>query len=206
MEKSRLEAFTDGVFAIVVTLLVLDIKLPTNTTSDNLENNILRILPALATYALSYMVVGLYWIFHHRASHWFKSADTGVLWLNIVYLMFIGLVPFSASMLSKFTYSPWAILFYGLNLIAITIAGFTIVNYLYRHSHLVKGDFTREIYVAQRYQYTKIALLYAVGIVLGFIYPAASIYIYVFVTLYLILATLFPQLSWQRKVGHNPEI
>jgi len=199
MEKTRLEAFTDAVFAIVVTLLVLDIRLPEGTTAQNLENNIIHILPALATYILSYLVVGLYWVFHHRASQWFKSADTGMLWLNIVYLLFIGLVPFSTSLLSSFTFTPWAILFYGLNLLAITLAGFAIVQYMYHHKHLLKGDFTRRIYVAQRYQYAKNAALYTIGIIFGFINPQISIYIYVFVTAYLILATLFPQLSWQRQ-------
>lgn len=199
MDKTRLEAFTDAVFAIVVTLLVLDIKLPEGTTAQNLENNIIHILPALATYVLSYLVVGLYWVFHHRASQWFKSADTPVLWLNIVYLMFIGLVPFSTSLLSEFTFTSWAILFYGLNLLAITLAGFVIVWYMYHHSHLLKADFKHSIYAAQRYQYAKIAVLYTVGIILGFINTHISIYIYVFVTAYLILSTLFPQLSWQRR-------
>lgn len=203
MDKNRLEAFTDAVFAIVVTLLVLDIRLPEGTTAQNLEDNIVHILPALATYVLSYLVVGLYWVFHHRASQWFKSADTTVLWLNIVYLMFIGLVPFSTSMLSEFTFTSWAILFYGFNLLAITLAGFAIVQYMYHHKQLLKGDFTRQIYIAQRYQYAKIAALYTVGIFFGFIDPQISIYIYVFVTAYLILSTLFPQLSWQRRVQAN---
>ena len=203
MDKNRLEAFTDAVFAIVATLLVLDIRLPVGTNPQNLENNIVHILPSLTTYFLSYLVVGLYWVFHHRASQWFKSASTAMLWLNIVYLMFIGLVPFSTSMLSEFTFTPWAILFYGLNLLAITLAGFTIVWYMHQNQQLLKGDFTHKIYVAQRYQYTKIAVLYTIGIVLGFVYPQASIYIYVFVTAYLILSTLLPQLSWQRRFIRN---
>lgn len=203
MDSKRLEAFTDGVFAIVVTLLVLDIKLPDGTTADNLENNIIHILPSLGTYFLSFLVVGLYWIFHHRASHYFKSSDTPVLWLNLVYLMFIALIPFSASMLSKFIYTPWAILFYGVNLLLITLSGWLIFLYLYRHKNLVQGEITPEIFRAQRHHYLKIAYLYAIGIISGFYLPRISIYIYVIVTLNLILGTLSTKFSWQRRIKNN---
>lgn len=200
MDKARLEAFSDGVFAIVVTLLVLDIKLPVGTTEETLGQNIIHVLPALGTYVLSYLIVGLYWIFHHRVASLIKSIDSRLLWLNIIYLMCIGLIPFTTSMLSEFIFSPTAIAGYGLNLVAITVSGFLIVRYLYAHKHLMTVKFTESMYESQRQQYVMIALLYALGALFGFLLPEISIFIYVSTTIYLILGTVFPRLWWMRRM------
>lgn len=198
MNKNRLEALTDGVFAIVVTLLVLDIRLPEGTTMANLGNNFIHVLPSLATYVLSFMIIGLYWIFHLSASRMFKEVDYRVVWLNIILVMAVGLLPFTTSILSEFTASPWAPAVYGVNILAINLAGWFVMVYLYHHQSLAKDKFTPQMFVAQRNQYIKIASLYAVGIVLAFVAPLVSVFIYGFVTLYLILGTIFPKLTWRR--------
>jgi uncharacterized membrane protein len=201
MDKTRLEAFTDGIFAIVVTLLVLDIRMPDNTTSQNLDMNIIHILPALGTYVLSYLVIGLQWIFHHSASRMFKAVDTRIIWLNIVYIMLVGLIPFTTGLLSKFTYTTWAIVIYGINLLIVNLAGFLVMYYLYRHRQFATAEYTPRVFAAQGYQYIKVAALYTIGIVLAFVLPQASIYVYGFVTLYLILSTLYTRVSWRRTLG-----
>lgn len=200
MEKTRLEAFTDGVFAIVVTLLVLDIRLPEGTTTNNLGHNLVHVIPMFSTYVLSYCIVGLYWIFHHSASRMFKSIDTRILCLNIVHLMLVGLIPFSTSVLSKFTFTKWAIVLYGVNILAINLTGWLVMHYLYRHKNLGNGSLNQTVYRSLRRLYLKVASLYAVAIILGFIAPQASIYIYGLITLYLIFTTLFPRFSWRRSL------
>jgi uncharacterized membrane protein len=103
MTKDRLETFTDGVFAIVVTLLVLDIKLPQGITTANLGGSLVHILSSLGTYGLSFTIIGLYWVFHHLASRMFNEIDNWVAWLNIIHIMFIGLIPFTAKYEHSFT-------------------------------------------------------------------------------------------------------
>ncbi len=201
MEKTRLEAFTDGVFAIVVTLLVLDIRLPEGTTTHNLGDNLVHVIPTFSTYVLSYFIVGLYWIFHHSVTRRFKSIDSRILCLNIVHLMLVGLIPFSTSVLSEFTFTTWAIVLYGVNILAINLTGWLVIHYLYRHKDLVNGDFGQTAYKLQRRLYIKIASFYAIAIALGFITPQASIYIYALITLYLIFTVLFPRLSWRRSLN-----
>lgn len=203
MNKARMEAFTDGVFAIVVTLLVLDFQLPVGTTTSNLGNGLRHILPVLGTYALSYTIVGLYWIFHHTVSHTVKSVDTRIMWMNIIHIMFIGLIPFTTSVLGKFTFIPWAIAIYGINILLINLTGWFITFYLYRHQGLLVEKLGRSAFAAQNRQYIKIALLYAIGIAIAFILPEISIYIYGFVTLYLILGTLFPRITWRRHIDNT---
>lgn len=200
MEKTRLEAFTDGIFAIVVTLLVLDIHLPAGTTAQNLGANLIHVIPTLSTYVLSYLIVGLYWIFHHSVTRMFKSVDSRILCLNILHLMLIGLIPFSTSVLSEFSFTTWAIVLYGVNILAINLSGWFVIHYLYRHQNLAVGTFSRAAYRSQRRLYIKIASLYAVAIALSFIAPWVSVYIYGLITLYMILTVLFPQLSWRRSL------
>lgn len=200
MEKTRLEAFTDGVFAIVVTLLVLDIRLPEDTTVDNLGANLVHVIPTLSTYILSYFIVGLYWIFHHSVTRKFRSIDSRILCLNIVHLMLVGLIPFSTSVLSEFTFTTWAIVIYGANILVINLTGWLVIHYLYRHKNLVSGSFSQTAYKSQRRLYIKIASFYAVAIALGFVVPQASIYIYGLITLYLIITVLFPRLSLRRSL------
>lgn len=202
MEKARLEAFTDGVFAIVVTLLVLDIKLPEGTTSQNLHAHLVHILPALGTYALSFTIVGMYWIAHHLAARMFRSIDTRVMWLNILFLLFVGLIPFSASLLSKFTLNTWAITIYGINILLINLAGWLVIHYLYRHQQLAEGEFTSHMFTVHAHQYLKVGLLYALGVIASFINPKLSIGVYILVTIYIIAGTVFPNLSWRRRLNN----
>lgn len=195
-----MEAFTDGVFAIVVTLLVLDFHLPAHTTSGNLGEQLTAILPTLGTYVLSYTIVGLYWIFHHTVSTTIKSIDTRVMWMNIVHIMFIGLIPFTTSVLGEFTFTPWAIVLYGFDILLINLTGWLITYYLYRHQDLLVTALSKTNFSALNRQYIKIAFLYAVGMALAFALPEISIYIYAFVTVYLILGTLFPQITWRKRL------
>ncbi len=201
MEKSRLEAFTDGVFAIVITLLVLDIKLPGDTTTQNLDSNLEHILPALGAYALSFTIVGMYWVAHHLASRMFKTIDPRIIWLNNLHLLFVCLIPFTTSLLSKFTFAPWAVAIYGVNILLINLAGWLVVHYLFRHQNLAKREFTDKMFAVHRNQYLKIALLYAFGIVFSVINPHISIFIYGLVTIYVIIGTIFPTLSWRRRLS-----
>lgn len=100
----RLIFFSDAVFAIVITLLALDIRLP--ATAEQLgdagvANNLFAILPKFLAYFLSFYIVGSYWSAHHRQFNLIKRYDRLLLWLNLTLLAFIGLVPFATSLISE---------------------------------------------------------------------------------------------------------
>ena len=97
---NRIEFLTDGVFAIVMTLLVLEITLPEiaqPSLQAELPQKLLEILPILFKYALSFLVLGVLWGYHHLAFHSIKRSNMALAWLNIVFLMFVALIPFSTS-------------------------------------------------------------------------------------------------------------
>jgi hypothetical protein len=89
VNKQRLEAFTDGVYAIVITLLILDIRIP-EVPPDSLGPALLRILPQVFTYVLSFFIIGLYWFSHHRIAQQVKQIDGTFIWLNMIWLLFVN--------------------------------------------------------------------------------------------------------------------
>jgi uncharacterized membrane protein len=100
----RLVGFSDGVIAVAITLLVLDIRLPelpAETGSAALTAALLSIVPKFSAYALSFLVVGGLWSIHHLRFRYIQRCDTPLIWLNLLFLMVIGIVPFASSVLSQ---------------------------------------------------------------------------------------------------------
>ena len=104
MSKNRLEAFSDGVLAVAITLLVLDIKVPAPVSESGatLGHALLKQWPIYAAYATSFITIGIIWINHHAMLSRLRLADHGVLVLNLFLLMSIGVLPFATSLLSAY--------------------------------------------------------------------------------------------------------
>jgi len=98
METIRLEAFSDGVFAIAITLLVLEIKVP---PGESLGLGLLHLWPSYLAYAISFIVIGAIWINHHSMFKWISRADNELLLLNTLHLMFIAFLPFPTAVLAE---------------------------------------------------------------------------------------------------------
>jgi uncharacterized membrane protein len=97
MKSNRLEAFSDGVIAIIITIMVLDLKAP---HEPNLES-VLKVLPTLLTYVLSFIIVAIYWVNHHHLLHLVTKVDAGILWANINLLFWMSLFPWVTSYLGE---------------------------------------------------------------------------------------------------------
>ena len=102
METNRLEAFSDGVFAIAITLLILEIKVP---PAANLGNGLLQLWPSYLAYAISFVVIGAIWINHHAMFDWIDRVDQKLLLLNTLHLMFIAFLPFPTAVLAEALHS-----------------------------------------------------------------------------------------------------
>jgi uncharacterized membrane protein len=102
-KPERLMAFSDGVFAIAVTLLVLDLRLPSEATASGdaaVASALLAMGPKLLIFAFTFVVIGMAWLGHHRKFSYIHQVDAGLLWLNLLYLLSLCLVPFATSLLS----------------------------------------------------------------------------------------------------------
>ncbi|PSN17887.1 DUF1211 domain-containing protein [filamentous cyanobacterium CCP5] len=110
----RIIFFTDGVFAIAITLLALNLHLPANAGKDGLADDLIRLLPDYQSYAISFAVIGLYWISHHHYFRFIRRYDYPFVTLNIGLLMSVAILPFATSVLDTFGSQRSAVAFYAL--------------------------------------------------------------------------------------------
>lgn len=123
-DLSRILAFTDGVFAIAITLLVLQIEVPQGLTSDSgLLDSLSELGSSFIAYGISFAVIGLYWIVSHRSMRTLREYDGRLLWFTLLYLAFIVMMPFSSDLMGQYgDRIPLSVVFYILNLVAINVS------------------------------------------------------------------------------------
>lgn len=126
MGKNRLEAFSDGVLAIIITIMVLEMKVPHGTDWETLS----RLWPVFISYVLSFIYIGIYWNNHHHLLHSIHKVSGGVLWANLHLLFWLSLLPFSTGWMGEnhFAANPTAV--YGFNLLMAAIAYWILVKCL----------------------------------------------------------------------------
>jgi len=123
MDKSRLEAFSDGVIAVIITIIVLEFKVPEGTDLASL----LALAPTFFSYVLSFIFVAIYWNNHHHMLHTVKKVNGAMLWANMHLLFWLSLVPFATAWMAEHHFSTWPTLVYGVLLLMSAIA-FTILQ------------------------------------------------------------------------------
>ncbi len=151
MSKSRLEAFSDGVIAIIITIMVLELKIPHETSWAALG----ELTPVFLTYALSFAYVGIYWNNHHHMLHMTDRVSGGILWANLHLLFWLSLTPFTTGWMGENHFAAIPTAVYGIDLlccaIAYTLLQVTIIRSQGPHSRLaaaVKGDLKGKISLA----------------------------------------------------------
>jgi uncharacterized membrane protein len=173
LSKQRLEAFSDGVFAIVITLLILGIRIP-EVQPALLGQALSKMLPQVFTYVLSFFVVGLYWFAHHRVSHQVRQIDGTFIWLNFVWLLTVSVMPFPAALLAGYPLSAIATAVYGVDLILANVTGFLIIVYLKRHPELCFIPISSAALRSQAAVYAVTNGMYAAAIGLAWVSPWVS--------------------------------
>jgi uncharacterized membrane protein len=189
MNKQRLEAFSDGVFAIVITLLILDIKIP-DVKPDALGAALVPLLPQMLTYILSFFVVGLYWHSHHQVAAQIKRIDGEFIWLNLVWLLFVSVLPFPTSLLGRYPLHPIPLTIYGINLILVNITGFVILAYFKDRPKLRHKPMSSAELRALAPMYVIVNSLYLLAIGAAWVLPWLSYVIYFFVLLWVTVRSI----------------
>lgn len=129
MNKNRLEAFSDGVLAIVITIMVLELRVPLEPT----WNGLLSVFPTFLSYLLSFVYVGIYWNNHHHMIHLADRVNGRILWANLHLLFWISLFPFSTRWMDESGFAEVPVLAYGFNLLCAAIAYYVLQQALIRH-------------------------------------------------------------------------
>jgi uncharacterized membrane protein len=176
MEPARLEAFTDGVVAIIITIMVLEIRVPRGADLASLQADV----PVLLAYLLSYVNVGIFWNNHHHMLHVTERVDGRVLWANLALLFWLSLVPFVIRWIDESGFTPLPTAAYG---IVLACAGISY-NILQRQIIAVNGRDSRLAVALGSDRKGKLSIvLYLAGIVLAFARPWIAIVLYVAVAL-----------------------
>lgn len=118
MGKSRLEAFSDGVIAIIITIMVLELKVPHGAELTALKS----LVPVFLSYVLSFIYIGIYWNNHHHMLHTTPRVNGGVLWANLHLLFWLSLVPFTTSWMGENHFAATPVAFYGFVLLMAAIS------------------------------------------------------------------------------------
>ena len=171
MQRNRLEAFSDGVIAIIITIMVLEMKVPHGTDLAALK----PILPVFLSYVLSFIYIGIYWSNHHHLLHATHRVSGGILWANLHLLFWLSLVPFVTGWMGENHFAALPAALYGLVLLLAAVAYFVLQKAIVArqgNDSVLAGELGRD-------RKGKLSLvLYVVGIGLAFVSPwlAAGIY------------------------------
>jgi uncharacterized membrane protein len=138
MDKNRLEAFSDGVLAIIITIMVLELKVPHNPTWQSYVDA----YPIFVSYALSFLFVGFYWSSHHHLFHTAKKVDNKVLWVNMLALFWQSLIPFTTASMGENHFSSITVTVYAIVLVLGIVSYILLVNQLCR-LHGAGSDFSK---------------------------------------------------------------
>jgi len=180
MDTARLEAFSDGVFAVAITLLVLEIKVP---HSGALGAGLLLLWPSYLAYAISFVVIGAIWINHHVMFEWIVKADLELLLLNTLLLLFIAFLPFATAVLAEAFHQrvdqDIAAAFYGSTLAVIGLFVNFMWRYCSRNPELLSHTITPEQVKAIGKRYALGPMGYAVATLSAFFSPWVSILIFI---------------------------
>jgi uncharacterized membrane protein len=176
MEPARLEAFTDGVVAIIITIMVLEIRVPHGRDLASLQADV----PVLLAYVLSYVNVGIFWNNHHHMLHVTERVDGKVLWANLGLLFWLSLVPFVIRWIDEEGFAALPTAAYGIVLACASIS----YNFLQRQIIAVNGRDSRLAVATGDDRKGKLSLLvYLAAIPLAFLRPWIAILLYVMVAL-----------------------
>jgi uncharacterized membrane protein len=189
MSTSRMEAFSDGVIAIIITIMVLELRAPHETTLAGLR----PLLPVFGSYVMSFIYVGIYWNNHHHLLHVTEHIDGRALWANLHLLFWLSLVPFVTAWMGENHFSEWPVALYGSVLLLAGIAYYILVRVLLTApgnellASALGSDFKGKISI----------VIYVIGIPLAFIRPWLALALYILVA----LMWLIPDRRIERRIS-----
>ena len=177
MQKTRLEAFSDGVIAIIITIMVLEFKMPHEKGWEALK----PLLPVFISYVLSFIYVGIYWGNHHNLLHTVKKVNGWIMWANLHLLFWLSLLPFATSWMGENFYESFSEAFYGFILLMCGFA-YDLLRRAIEKIHS-NNEQLQCIYANQRTKGYVSLGAYIASIPLAFVHPLISFFLFVFVAI-----------------------
>lgn len=192
MNKNRLEAFSDGVLAIIITIMILEIKAPDESNFESLT----PLIPALLSYVLSFAYIGIYWNNHHHMFQVVKKVNGSILWANMFLLFWLSLIPFATSWIGEHHFAAVPMSVYGFILLMAAI------SYTLLQNKIIKFEGTESILkkAVEKDSKGKISLTcYIIAVPLAFVSTWISGFLYIAVALLWII----PDTRIENQINKN---
>lgn len=176
MEKNRLESFSDGVLAIIITIMVLQLGVPQGTDISDLY----PVIPIFLGYVLSFIYVGIYWNNHHHLLQAANKVSGSILWINLILLFWLSLFPFTTAWMAENHFTPWPTALYGIVLLMAAVSYLALQNQIMKN----EGENSKLKQAVGKNYKGKISLIcYIAAICFALILPQISQLLYVIVAL-----------------------
>ena len=196
----RIETLADGVFAIVMTILVFDLKAPDVAAPSDLAPSIFALWPRFLTYGISFVVLGVYWYAHHSQFRFIERTNKIVIWLNINFLAAVALVPFSTNLLGRYPDQPISAALYGTLLAVCGLLANIHWWYITRDRRFIVPEIDPSFIGLVRRRLAYVPLVALAGIALAFVDPWASIALYAALPAYFLIPS-----ALDRYLDQSPE-
>jgi uncharacterized membrane protein len=174
MTVGRMEAFSDGVLAIIITIMVLELRVP---IGSNLES-LIPLIPLFISYVLSFINLGIYWNNHHHLLHAAEHVSGSVLWANLHLLFWLSLIPFATAWMGENHFAQFPVAFYGIVLLSAAIAYYILVRTLISANG---KDSIIAVSIGKDFKGKISPLFYALAIPLSYVHPLISGSLYILV-------------------------
>jgi uncharacterized membrane protein len=140
LDFERVIVFSDGLFAIAITLLTLEIKIPEGISPADLPQAINNLGPRILVFVISYLVVGVYWVGHHRSMRLLRRYNYRFVWLNLIFLMFIAFTPVATNLMGNYGDQPAAVVFYAVTISLTGLVQFALWQYMAGKHRLIDTE------------------------------------------------------------------
>jgi uncharacterized membrane protein len=190
MNKNRLETFSDGVFAIIITIMVLELEAPKSVSYVS----IMPLSHKFLSYFMSFIYIGIYWTNHHHLMYTVNKVNGTILWANLHLLFWLSLIPFATAWIGEHHFAPFPMIFYGIILLMNFTSGFMLQKIIL---HYQGKDSLLSEAIGKDYKGKTSLVLYIIGVVLALFYPLISGVIYILVA----LLWLVPDKRIEKKIN-----
>jgi uncharacterized membrane protein len=177
LSKHRLEALIDGIFAVAMTLLVIELKVPDRAAiqaASDLAIAVARLIPTFIAWTISFFVLGIFWYGQHRLFHFVRGVDGTLTWLTIAYLSLASLMPFSSALAGEYARVLFSQVFYSTNMLLLSAVSLLMHRYVFRHQELVGAPMPPAFYRAARFRLLGLIVVALVAIGMAMLIPGTG--------------------------------
>lgn len=190
-DPERVMTFTDGVFAIIITILVLEISVPSDLSEQSLREALDEMGPTLIAWVISFMITGMYWVWHRDLFNKIQWVNRDVVWLNLIFMLPAALIPFASSVLGEYHDEAIALHIYGAVLIAVSVVRVIFYQYVVSRPKLLWEPLDKKVRRLGLFLSSFPIAVYVLAMLLAGVAPSASLALYFSVPLlYFVLVTI----------------